>query len=50
MQPKTPCRVIYNGRRAYTGDYGNMPYAITHLDFDSCIVTANLEWKFYISY
>lgn len=49
MQPKTSCRVIYNGRIAYIGDYCNMPYAITHLDFDSCIVTADLEWKFYIS-
>lgn len=49
LQPKTTCCVIYNGRRAYTGDYGNMPYAITHLDFNSCIVTPNLEWKFYIN-
>lgn len=49
LQPKTTCCVIYNGRRAYTGDYSNMPYAITHLDFNSCIVTPDLEWKFYVT-
>ena len=50
MQPKTSVRVLYNGHPVYTGNYGDMPYHISHLDFVTCVVTPMLEWKFYVAH
>lgn len=48
MQSKTKCRVYYEERCVYNGEYCNMPYAFTNHEVNTLIVNPDMEWKFYI--
>lgn len=49
MQPKTSIRVYDKDRCIYTGEYGNLPYALSIHEFDTLLVNPNMEWKFYFN-
>ena len=49
MQPKTSIRVYDKERCIYTGEYGNLPYALAKHEFETLLVNPNMEWKFYFS-
>lgn len=48
MQPKTSIRVYDKDRCVYTGEYGDLPYALAKQEFEIVLVNLNMDWKFYL--
>ena len=48
MQLKTSIRVYDKERCIYTGEYGDLPYALAKHEFVTLLVNLNMEWKFYL--